>query len=132
MFTHLILTHEAGPSVAVRLRRLALKLLAPLRSGSGSNHMGDSCQLLTEGCWFTPRNHLFQLLKLTTIYNQIRLINGVTHQFPITITTCITNTGTTTLPLDIYYNLSETTSYQVRIVFPTIIKHRHPLQVFIC
>ena len=39
-------------SVAEWLKRLALKLLAPLRWGSGSNTMRGSCQLLTEGCWF--------------------------------------------------------------------------------
>jgi len=43
----------------------ALKLLAPLHFGSGSNPMRGSCQLLTEGCWFTPRiNLFFQLWKL--------------------------------------------------------------------
>ena len=50
------------------------KLLAPLRWGS--DPMKDSCQLLTEGCWFIPSNNLFlQLWKLTAIYmyNQIRL-----------------------------------------------------------
>ena len=48
---------------------LALKQLAPLRWGS--NPMRDSCQLLTEDCWFTPRNNVFlQLWKLTAIYNQ--------------------------------------------------------------
>ena len=60
------------------LRRLAVKLLAHLRCGSGSNPMIGSCQLLTEGCWFTPRNKLFlQLWKLKSIYNQIRLKSGV-------------------------------------------------------
>ena len=63
-----------GTSVAEWLRRLALKLLAPLRCGSGWNPTRDSSQLLTEGCWFTPRNNLFlKLWKLTAIYNQIRL-----------------------------------------------------------
>ena len=48
----------------------------------GSNPMRGSCQLLTEGFWFTPRNNLFlQLWKLTAIYNQILLKNGVKHQF---------------------------------------------------
>ena len=59
----------------VCLRRLALKLLAPLRWGS--NPMRGSCQLLMEGCWFTPRDNLFtprnnvflQLWKLTAICN---------------------------------------------------------------
>ena len=38
--------------------------------------------LLTEDCWFTPRNNLFfQLWKLTSIYNLIRLKNGTKHQF---------------------------------------------------
>ena len=38
--------------------------------------------LLTEGCWFTPRNNLFlQLWKLTAIYNQSWLKNGVKHYF---------------------------------------------------
>ena len=60
----------------------ALKLLAPLRCGS--NPMRGSCQLLTEGCWFTPRNNLFlQLLKLTAIFNQTWLKNGVKHQFTL-------------------------------------------------
>ena len=37
--------------------------------------------MLTEGCWFTPRNNLFlQLWKPTAIYNQIKLKNGVKHQ----------------------------------------------------
>ena len=59
-----------GASMAEWLRRLALKLLAPLLCGSGSNPMRGSCQLLAEGCWFTPRNNLFlQLWKLTAIYN---------------------------------------------------------------
>ena len=61
-------------------RRLALKLLTPLRWGS--NPMRGNCQLLTEGCWFTPRNNVFlQLWKLTTIHNQRWLKNGVKHQF---------------------------------------------------
>ena len=69
-----------GASMAEWLRRLALKLLAPLLWGS--NPMSGSCQLLTEGCWFTPRNNLFlQLWKLTAIYNQTWLRNGVKHQF---------------------------------------------------
>ena len=66
------------------LRRLALKLLAPLRWGS--NPMRGSCQLLhvTEGCWFTPRNKMFlQLWQLTAIYNQIRLKSGVNTNSPI-------------------------------------------------
>ena len=41
-----------GASVAEWLRHFALKLLAPLRWGS--NPMRGNCQLLTEGCWFTP------------------------------------------------------------------------------
>ena len=58
--------------------RLALKLLSPLRWGW--NPMRGSCQLRTEGCWFTPRNDLIlQLWKLTAIYNQICLENGVKH-----------------------------------------------------
>jgi len=60
------------------LRCLALKLLPPLRWGS--NPMRGSCQLLTQGFWFTPMNHLFlQLWKLTAIYNQIRLKNSIKH-----------------------------------------------------
>ena len=56
-----------GASVTEWLKRLALKLLAPLRWGS--NPMRGSCQLLTEGSWFTPRNNLFlQQWKLTAIY----------------------------------------------------------------
>ena len=71
-----------GASVVECLRRLAYKLLAPLRRGSGSDPMRGSCQLLTEGGWFTPRNNLFfQMWKLTTIYNIIRSKNGVKHQF---------------------------------------------------
>ena len=46
-----------GASVTEWLRRLTLKLLAPLRWGS--NPMRGGCQLLTEGCWFTPMNNLF-------------------------------------------------------------------------
>ena len=62
-------------------RRLAVKLLASIRSGSGSNPMRGSCQLLTEGCLFTPMNNLFlQLLQLTG-YSRISLNNGVKHQF---------------------------------------------------
>ena len=62
------------------LMRLALKLVTPLRWGS--NPMRGSCQLLTEGCWSTPRNSLFlQLWKLTAIYNQTWLKNGVKHLF---------------------------------------------------
>ena len=38
-------------------RHSALRLLAPLCWGS--NSMKGSCQLLTEGCWFTPRNNLY-------------------------------------------------------------------------
>ena len=61
---------------------LALKLLAPLRCGS--NPMRSSCPLLTEGCWFTPRNNVFlKLWKLTAIYNQTWLKNGIKHQFTI-------------------------------------------------
>ena len=44
--------------------------------------MRGSCQLLTKGCWFTPRKNLFlQLWKLTNIYNQTLLKNGVKDQF---------------------------------------------------
>ena len=47
-----------------------------------SDHMRGSCQLQTEGCWFNHRNNLFlQLWKLTAIYNQTLLKNGVKHQF---------------------------------------------------
>ena len=54
-------------------RRLALKLF--------TNPMRGSCQLLTEGCWFTPRKNVFlQLWKLTAIYNQTWLKNGIKHQ----------------------------------------------------
>ena len=38
-------------------KRPALKLLAALRCGSGSNPMMGNCQLLAEGCWFTVREH---------------------------------------------------------------------------
>ena len=56
-------------SVAEWFGRLALKLLAPLRWGS--NPMRGSCQLLTEGCWFTSGNNQFlQLWKLTAICNR--------------------------------------------------------------
>ena len=56
-----------GASVAEWLMRLALKLLAPLRSGL--HPIRGRCQLLTEGCWFTSSNNLFlQLWKLTAIY----------------------------------------------------------------
>jgi len=73
-------SYIVGASVAEWLRRLALKLVAPLRWGS--NPMRGSCQMLTEGCWFTPRNNLFlHLWKLTAIYNQTRLKNGVKLQF---------------------------------------------------
>ena len=35
-----------------------------------------------ECCWFTPRNNVFlQLWKLTSIYNQTWMNNGVKHQF---------------------------------------------------
>ena len=72
-------------SVAEWLRRLALKLLAPLRCGSSSNPKRGSCQLLTECFWFNPRNNVFlQLWKLTAICNQIRLENGVKHQYTVT------------------------------------------------
>ena len=44
-----------------------------------------SCQLLTEGCLFTPRNNTFlQLWKLTTIYNQIMFKKW--HKTPIQLT----------------------------------------------
>ena len=62
------------------LRRLAFILFVPLLCGSGSNPMRVSCQLLMEGCWFTTRNNLFlQHWKLTIIFNQMRLKNGVKH-----------------------------------------------------
>ena len=71
-----------GASMADWLWWLALKLLAPLHCGSGLNPMSGSCQLLTEGCWFTPMNNMIlQMWKLTTIYNQKRLKNGVKHEF---------------------------------------------------
>ena len=76
-------------SVADWLRRLALQLRAPIRWGS--NPMRGSCQLLTEGCWFTPRNNLFlQLWKLTSIY----MYNDMVEQWreaPIhlTLMTCV-------------------------------------------
>ena len=65
---HLSSPLSSLPSRGLRGRVVkALKLLAPLRWGS--NPMRDSCQLLTEGCWFTPRNNVFlQLWKLTAIY----------------------------------------------------------------
>ena len=67
-------------SVAEWLRCLALKLLAPLCWDS--NPMRGSYQLLTDGCWFTPRNNVFlQLWKLTAIHNQTWLKIGVKHQF---------------------------------------------------
>ena len=70
----------SGASVADLLRRLALKLLAPLRWGS--TPMRCSCQFLTECCWFTPSYNVFlQLWKLTAIYNQIWLKNGVKDRF---------------------------------------------------
>ena len=73
-----ILLYIQGASVAEWLRCRALKLLAPLRWGS--TPMRGSCQLLTEGCWFTPTNNVFlQLWKLTAIYNQTWLKNGVKH-----------------------------------------------------
>ena len=58
----LILTEEA--SEAEWLKRLAFKLLAPLRWGS--DPMRGNCQLLMEGCWFSPRNNLFLQLCLTS------------------------------------------------------------------
>ena len=68
-----------GVSVVEWLRRLALKLLAPLCWGS--NPMRGSFQLLTVGCWFTPRKNVFlQLWKLTAIYYQTWLKNGIKHQ----------------------------------------------------
>ena len=73
---------QVGASIAKWLRLPALKLLAPLRSGS--NPTRGSRQLLKESCWFTPRNNLLlHMSKITTIYtgNQIRLKNGVKHQF---------------------------------------------------
>ena len=61
--------------------KATLKLLAPLCGGLGSNPMRVSCQLLMEGCWFTPRNILFlQLRKLIAMYNQTWLKNGIKHQ----------------------------------------------------
>ena len=48
------------------------------RFGSGLNPMRGGCQLLNEGCVFTPRiDQFLQLWKLNAIYNQIRLKNGV-------------------------------------------------------
>ena len=62
--------------------RIALKLFAPLRCCSGSNHMRGSCQLATAGCWFTPKDNLvLQQWKLTAVYNQIWLKNGSKHRF---------------------------------------------------
>ena len=78
----LLTLKHLGVYMAEWLRRIALELLARLRCGSGSNPMRVNCQLLTEDCWFTPRNRLsLQLWKLTSIYNQIRLKNGVKHPF---------------------------------------------------
>ena len=58
------------------LRGLALKPLFPLLCGSSLNPMRGSYQLLKECCCFTPRNNLlFQLWKLTTIYNHIWLLS---------------------------------------------------------
>jgi len=65
---------QLGASVAEWLRRLPLKLLAPLLWGS--NPMRGCCQLLMEGCCFTHRHNLFiHLWKMTAIYNQTRLKN---------------------------------------------------------
>ena len=62
--TLLMLSVYRGASIAEWLRRIAVKLLAPLRWGSGSNPMRGSCQLLT----FNPTNKLFlQLWKPTAI-----------------------------------------------------------------
>ena len=58
------------------LRRLALELLAPLRCGSGSNPMRDSCQLVTE-C-FVVVVAVFLLLFIHQINNKhfARLISN--------------------------------------------------------
>ena len=66
--------NRCGTSMVEWIRWLALKLLAPLRCGSGSIPMSRSCSLLTEYCWFTLKNNQFiQLWKPTTIYNLVRL-----------------------------------------------------------
>ena len=76
--------------MAERLRRFALRLLASLRRGSGSNPMRGTCicQLLTEGCCFTPGNNVFlQLWKLTAtcVYTLIGMKkNDVTHKHHLT------------------------------------------------
>ena len=60
----------------VKASRFKTTLL--LLCGSSLNPMRGICQMLTEGCWFTPRNNLsLKLWKLTAIYNQIRLKNGL-------------------------------------------------------
>ena len=66
----------------VKASRFETTRSSPLWFGFESHERQGSCQLLTEGCWFTPRNKLFlQLWKLTAIYDQIRLKNGVKQQF---------------------------------------------------
>ena len=78
--------------------RLALKLLAALRCGSGSTPMRGSCQLITEGCWFIPGDNLFlQLWKLTAIYKQ-KLFNKnvVKHTFTLIFKERLTMEGFTT------------------------------------
>ena len=90
----------SGASVAEWLRRLAFKLLVSLQCGS--NPMRGSGQLVTEGCWFTPWNNLFlQLWKLTAIYNQTCLKNGVKHQFTSPSPVTHTHTHTHSLSLSL-------------------------------
>ena len=63
--------NRCGTSMTKWIRRLALKLLALLRCGSGSIPMRRSCQLFTEVCWFTLKNNQFlQLWKPTAIYKK--------------------------------------------------------------
>jgi len=50
----------------------------PSLCGSGSNTMRGSCQLLTEGCWFTSGTLCCPPYAL---YGLLRLRNGVKHKF---------------------------------------------------
>ena len=64
-------------------RSLSFTLLALLSCGLGSNPMRGNCQLLTEGCWFTPRNNLFlQPCKLLT---SLHLISSFTQRFSVIV-----------------------------------------------
>ena len=70
--------HEDNTSMLFYFPVNVISCDAPLRCGFDSNlKTRGSCELLTEYCWFTPRNNLFfQLWKLTAIYNQIMLKNS--------------------------------------------------------